>query len=88
MTLAPCIGTSADWSRPHAELISPTDATTFTDAFLTLLRSEQVAAVDIALDCYQEAEAATRHGFGNVLELHAGEVLQKAREATVGLIPS
>jgi hypothetical protein len=71
---------SAALQEARAELVSPTDATTFTDVFLTLLRSEQVAAVGMALDCYQEADAATRHGFGNVLGLHAGEVVQKARE--------
>ncbi|MEU1372439.1 hypothetical protein ABZ442_02090 [Streptomyces triculaminicus] len=50
------------------------------DAFLTLLRSENTAAVGTALDHYHHAEAMRRHGLSNPFAEQEAEVLARARE--------
>ncbi|MFG2195237.1 hypothetical protein [Streptomyces sp. NPDC048639] len=49
------------------------------NAFLTLLRSSEVAGVGIALDHYAYAESTSRFGGGNPYSAHAAEVLDRAR---------
>lgn len=48
--------------------------------FLTLLRSGDQAAVGIALDTYQQADADSRFGGEPMYGEHRAEVLQAARE--------
>ncbi|MEV0701261.1 hypothetical protein AB0I53_25595 [Saccharopolyspora sp. NPDC050389] len=62
------------------ELETSAGAMGWDEAFLALLRSGQTIPVSIALDTYSNEEATARWGFGNPLERHAEEVLDRARD--------
>lgn len=66
-----------------AELSNPSGLDSLRGAFTTLLHSDSVAAVGIALDYYRSYEAMGRHGYDNPFEEHDDDVLRRSRELLV-----
>ncbi|MER6996216.1 hypothetical protein [Streptomyces sp. NPDC000410] len=72
--------TDRELEAAREELMDPSSAAKRLEAFLVLLRSEQSAAIGIALDHYHYATSRSRHGQAQPYTTHRGEVVERARD--------